>query len=162
MRSPIDLLDTDTLFDSTASLGYTVRRELQPISARSSSSLDSAIDPTRLLFITNILFFKGVPSAVVMYEWSTIIMPTANKLVAQVPLKFPKIGNPPVYEGFLKSFLRTSSNHKAFVVAEKETFDAEYERQLRQQYKHDDTSYRRYMGEVDVQFLRCRLRPNVN
>ena len=69
-----------------------------------------------------------------------------SKVIKHV--KYPKIGTPPVYEGFIKAFLAMPGNRKIFATIEKGTLDAEYERQLRADPKLSDGSVTRYLEEV--------------
>lgn len=76
-----------------------------------------------------------------------------SKIVKKVDFKFPTL-NPRGglnYHSFIKSFARIPGNTKAFKTIDKETFDAEYERQLRDIYKSDESTLKRRIDEVDRQ-----------
>ena len=63
-------------------------------------------------------------------------------------IKYPKIGTPPVYEGFIKAFLAMPGNKKIFATIDKSTLDAEYERQLRADSRLSDSGVTRCLEEV--------------
>ena len=69
-------------------------------------------------------------------------------LPSKSTLRFPSLGSPPSYQGFIKALYREQDNKKALTGIEKKTVDEEYERLLRQQLEHDEKAFRRYAEAV--------------
>ena len=72
------------------------------------------------------------------------------KSLKDAQLKFPGIIKPPSYKAFLMTFLEHQPNQRAFVLMDKDTFDAEYNKGLKS-FDNDEAACRRYMDEVSRQ-----------
>ena len=64
------------------------------------------------------------------------------------PFKFPKLGNPPSYKAFVAAIAEMKVPKRTLAVVDKDTVDADYERQLRLLPSLDDKSFRRLLDEV--------------
>ena len=75
-------------------------------------------------------------------------MPATAKIVSKVGLIFPKYKNPPSYLAFLNDLLEIPGNRRAFVVTEKSTVDAQYDRLLKEHTGVDDAAYWKHINEA--------------
>lgn len=75
-------------------------------------------------------------------------MPVRTKLVTKSALRFPGLDSPPNHHAFIHNFVKFVENRKMLPTLDRSAVNDAYVNQLRQRYKHDDTSIRKYREEV--------------
>lgn len=79
-------------------------------------------------------------------------MSSSSKVAKHLKIKFPKISDShnAAYHVFVKNFLLMPGNRQAIASMKRETFNAEYEQQVRSIFKMDEKVANRFLEDVST------------